>query len=104
MREHGNVGAGLANLGMVSGQLATPSVGSESRRPDAQSVIAVASDAAGFAAERGASAIAGVDVLFAVMLQYGSLFDRALYTATKQAAARPTCRLGSPRPPVETYG
>lgn len=84
MREHGNVGEALSNLGMVSGQLATPSVGSESRRPDPQPVNAVASDAACFAAERNAPAIAGVDVLFAVMLQYGSLFDRALYTATSK--------------------
>jgi hypothetical protein len=84
MREHGNVGEALADLGMVSGQLSTPSVGSESRRPDPESVNAVASDAACFAAERNAPTIAGVDVLFAVMLQYGSLFDRALYSATSK--------------------
>lgn len=84
MREHGNVGDALANLGMVSGQLSTPSLGSASRQPDPESVTAVASDAASFAAERNAPAIGGADVLFAVILQYGSLFDRALYAATNK--------------------
>ena len=84
MREHGSVGDALANLGMVSGQFSTPSLGSASRQPDPESVTAVASDAASFAAERNAPAIGGVDVLFAVILQYGSLFDRALYAATNK--------------------
>jgi hypothetical protein len=84
MREHGQVGEALAVLGMVSGQLSTPSLGSASRQPDPESVTAVASDAAFFAAERNAPAIAGVDVLFAVIMQYGSLFDRALYAATNK--------------------
>lgn len=69
---------------MVSGQFSTPSLGSASRQPDRESVTAVASDAASFAAERNAPAIGGVDVLFAVILQYGSLFDRALYAATNK--------------------
>jgi hypothetical protein len=84
MRQHGNVGEALADLGMVSGQLSTPSVGAESGQADPESVTAVASNAAAFAAERNAPAIDGVDVLFAVMLQYGSLFDRALYGATNK--------------------
>ncbi len=84
MREHGIVGDALANLGMVSGQLSTPSMGSASRQPDPESVTAVASDAASFAAERNAPAITGADVLFAVILRYGSLFDRALYGATNK--------------------
>jgi hypothetical protein len=84
MREHGKVGEALANLGMVSGQFSTPSMGSASRQPDPTSVTAVVSDAASFADERGAPAIGGVDVLFAVILQYGSLFDRALYGATNK--------------------
>jgi hypothetical protein len=84
MREHGNVGEALASLGMVSGELSTPSLGSASRQPDPESVTAVASDAASFAAERNAPAIADADVLFAVILQYGSLFDRALYGATNK--------------------
>ena len=82
MREHGDVGEALARLGMASGQLSTPSLGSASREPDPDPVTAVASEAASFAAERNAPAIDGVDVLFAVMLEYGSLFDRALYGAT----------------------
>lgn len=84
MREHGSVGDALADLGMVSGQFSTPSLGSPSRRRDPESVTAVASDAASFAAERHAPAIGGVDVLFAVILHYGSLFDRALYAATNK--------------------
>jgi hypothetical protein len=84
MREHGNVGDALADLGMVSGQLSTPSLGSASRQPDPESVTAVASEAASLAAERNAPAIDGVDVLFAVILHYGSLFDRALYAATNK--------------------
>ncbi len=84
MREHGSVGEALANLGMASGQLSTPSMGPGTRHPDPEPVAAVASDAAWFAAQRNAPAIAGVDVLFAVMRQYGSLFDRALYSATSK--------------------
>ena len=84
MREHGQVGEALADLGMVSGQLSTPSLGSASRQPDPESVPAVASAAASLAAERNAPAITGVDVLFAVILQYGPLFDRALYGATSK--------------------
>ena len=79
MHGYGTVGQGLQELGMPCGQLSTPSL---PPRHGLSPVAAVASEAAHFADERGAPAIATIDVLFAVILLYGPLFDRALYTAT----------------------
>ncbi len=79
MHGYGTVGQGLQELGMPCGQLSTPSL---PPRRGLSPVAAVPSEAAHFARERGAAAIATIDVLFAVILLYGPLFDRALYTAT----------------------
>jgi hypothetical protein len=79
MHGHGTVGKGLQELAMPSRQLSTPSL---PPRHGPSPVPAVASEAAWFASERGARAIATIDVLFAVILLYGPLFDRALYGAT----------------------
>jgi hypothetical protein len=81
MHGYGAVGQGLQELGMPCGQLSTPSL---PPRRGLSPVPAVASEAAHFAHERGAPAIATIDVLFAVILLYGPLFDRALYTATSK--------------------
>ncbi len=85
MREHGNVGNGLEELGMASRELSTPSL--EPRQLDStrdDPVTPVAEDAARFARERGAPLISTVELLFAVILHYGRLFDRALYRATRK--------------------
>jgi hypothetical protein len=81
MHGYGTVGEGLQELGMPCGQLSTPSL------PPGHGlspVAAVASEAAHFARQRGAQAIATIDVLFAVILSYGPLFDRVLYAATSK--------------------
>jgi hypothetical protein len=84
MRDYGTVGEALQALGMTSTQHATPSVPPPRPRRDPTSVTAVASEARFFASERGAGAVATIDVLFAVIVRYGSLFDRALYAATSK--------------------
>jgi hypothetical protein len=83
MREHGYVGRVLQDLGMPAGQLATPS--HDSRVPGPAGVGSVArlrAEAGRLARERGAQAVSTIDVLFAVMARYGSIFDRALYAST----------------------
>ncbi len=85
MREHGHVGNALEDLGMESGELSTPAAAP--RQPDKarqDPVTAVAEKAARFAHDRDAPAVSTVDVLFGVILHYGSLFDRALYGATSK--------------------
>jgi hypothetical protein len=85
MRKYGHVGNALEELGMASGELATPSA--ERRQPDPNRmdpVKSVAEHAAHFAHQRDAPAISTVDVLFAVIRHYGSLFDRALYGTTNK--------------------
>jgi hypothetical protein len=99
MREHGHVGNALAELGMASRQLSTPAA---ERRPtaehDADPVKVVTEDAAGFALERNAPAVSTLDVLFAVILDYGKLFDRALYSATSQTRSDLLTALSQPEP------
>jgi hypothetical protein len=86
MREHGHVGNALAELGMTSGQLATPADEPRPRgRNHADPVTVVAQAADGFARDRDAPAVTTADLLFAVILEYGPLFDRALYGATRRA-------------------
>jgi hypothetical protein len=84
MRDYGIVGDALQALGMTSTQPATPSLPPPRPARGADPVNAVASEAGFFASERGASAVATIDVLFAVIVRYGSLFDRALYAATSK--------------------
>ncbi len=81
MHGYGTVGRGLQRLGMPSAQLSTPSL-ARSRGPS--QFAAVTAEAAYFAGERGAPAIATIDVLFAAISVYGPLFDRALYAATSK--------------------
>jgi hypothetical protein len=83
MRDHGNVGQALHELGMAAGELATPSVGSRrASAPRVNPVTMIASQAARLASERGAQTVTTVDVLFAVISQYGPVFDRVLYAGT----------------------
>ncbi len=84
MRDYGIVGDALQALGMASTQPATPSLPQPRRSRTSHPVTSVASEAAFFASERKASAVATIDVLFAVILRYGSLFDRVLYAATSK--------------------
>jgi hypothetical protein len=84
MREHGNVGRALQELGMTAGELATPSMGARRPGPPRPNpVSAVASEAVRLARERRAQSVTTVDVLFAVISKYGPAFDRALYAATR---------------------
>lgn len=84
LRLHGRVGAALQAVGVADRQLSTRAERSAGRSYGAAGgapVALVADEAADFAGERGADAMETVDVLFAVIARYGSVFDRALYEA-----------------------
>jgi hypothetical protein len=86
MRGQGNVGRALRELGMPSGPLATPAYGPTQVGAHRTAVVAtISADADRFAIERGAQLVSTVDVLFAVMARYGTIFDRALYAATSKS-------------------
>jgi hypothetical protein len=84
LRQEGQVGAALQALGIDEPpQLATRA---EPRHPAAtarghEAVRAVSEQAADLARERGGDHTTTVDVLFAVIIAYGSVFDRTLYAA-----------------------
>src|SRR5205085_11445559 len=97
MREHGHVGNVLAELGMASGQLSTPVDEPPRRRTSGEvPVTGVADAAASFAHDRDAPAVTTVDLMFAVILDYGPLFDRALYGATSRTRGDLLTALGQP--------
>jgi hypothetical protein len=100
MRDHGNVGRALQELGMAPAELATPSLGSRrGSAPRVNPVTMVATQAATLASERGAQTVTTVDVLFAVISQYGPVFDRVLYAATgKTRSALLSTLVESPAP------
>src|SRR5205085_10235578 len=82
LRQDGYVGRALQALGVDEGQLATraePRPRSAAANPDP--VAAVAAGAARLARRRGGDATTTLDVLFAALIEYGRLFDRALYLA-----------------------
>lgn len=94
LRAHGQVGIALEALGMPSGELATPAA--ERGTPDRPELVrTVADDAARFAGDRHAPAVGTLDVLFAVILHYDALFDRALYGATGKRRAELLARLAT---------
>jgi hypothetical protein len=84
LRQEGQVGAALQALGVDEPpQLATRA---ELSHPadvarGHEAVRAVGAQARDLARERGGDHTTTVDVLFAVILAYGSLFDRTLYAA-----------------------
>jgi hypothetical protein len=84
LRQEGHVGATLQALGIDEPpQLATRA---EPRHPahtarGREAVHAVGEQAADLAGERGGDHTTTVDVLFAVIIAYGSVFDRTLYAA-----------------------
>ena len=83
LRQDGYVGRALQALGVDEAQLATraePRRRSASANP-ADPVGAVAVEAARLARRRGGDATTTLDVLFAAFIDYGRLFDRALYLA-----------------------
>ena len=84
LRLHGWVGATLQSLGVGEAPLETPaqpaSVRILRRRPLGEDVVGMVTDEARqFAIGRGAGAVCTVDVLFALFVVYGKVFDRALY-------------------------
>jgi hypothetical protein len=84
LRLHGQVGGALQALGVGEAPLSTTAQPSavrvlRSRPPGEEPVTDVTRTARVFARGRGASAVATVDVLFAVFEVYGKAFDRALY-------------------------
>ena len=83
LRQDGYVGRALQALGVDEAQLATraePRPRSAAGNP-ADPVAAVAAEAARLARRRGGDATTTLDVLFAALIDYGRLFDRALYLA-----------------------
>jgi hypothetical protein len=83
LRLHGQVGAALQALGVSEGALSEENgAAHESHGGDVgderDAVARVSEQAVRVVAERGAPAIATVDVLLAVMSVYGEEFDRAL--------------------------
>ena len=84
LRLHGIVGTALQSLGVGEAPLETAaqpaSVRLLRRRPLGEDVVQMVTDEArNFARVRSASAVATVDVLFALFVVYGKPFDRALY-------------------------
>jgi len=84
LRLHGIVGTALQSLGVGEAPLETAaqpaSVRLLRRRPLGEDVVQMVTDEArNFALARSASAVATVDVLFALFVVYGKPFDRALY-------------------------
>ena len=89
LRDHGVAGAALQAVGVPPAKLTTraePVSSRPVRGPDEDPVVIVAEEAADFASRRSAAATGTADVLFAVLAEYGQLFDRALYAAA--AASR----------------
>jgi hypothetical protein len=83
LRLHGQVGTALQALGVSEGALAEEAGAVHEPHGDEtvgehDAVARVGEQAVRVAAERGAPAIATVDVLLAVMSVYGDEFDRAL--------------------------
>jgi hypothetical protein len=82
LRMHGRVGEALQALGVSEAPLMTyarPSPLPAPPPPGGDPVDAVCHRAVRMAHGRGADRVGTVDVLFAVLDAYGSLFDRALY-------------------------
>jgi hypothetical protein len=82
LRMHGRVGETLQALGVSEAPLMTyarPPQLPAPPPPGGDPVDAVCHRAARMAHGRGADRVGTVDVLFAVLALYGSLFDRALY-------------------------
>jgi hypothetical protein len=92
LRRHGEAGAALQALGVSDGTLREPSEPSADRSEpsadregtapghadDRDAVALVAEHAARIASRRGATGVATIDVLMAVMHVYGEDFDRVL--------------------------
>jgi hypothetical protein len=82
LRMHGRVGEALQALGVSEAPLMTsarPAPFPEAPPPGGDPVDVVCRCALELAAARGADRVGTVDILFAVLETYGSLFDRALY-------------------------
>jgi hypothetical protein len=80
LRLHGQVGGALQALGVGEAPLETvadPRAGTPGRGRPIVAEVAAAADR--YAGGRGATLVATVDVLFAVLEVYGRAFDRALY-------------------------
>ena len=82
LRQDGYVGRALQALGVDEAQLATRAEPRpRSAAANADPVAAVAAEAPRLARRRGGDATTTLDVLFAALIEYGRLFDRALYLA-----------------------
>jgi hypothetical protein len=81
LRMHGRVGETLQALGVPEGPLMTQArpVPAEGTPPDLDPVDAVCRCSIQLARARMADRVGTVDVLFAVLAEYGQSFDRALY-------------------------
>jgi hypothetical protein len=108
LRLHGQVGAALQALGVSEGALpeeqgAAYELHDGDAGEEHDAVASVGEQAIRVAAERGAPAIATVDVLLAVMSVYGEDFDRAL-RAHGSDRDEVLQWLGLDRPPSSLHG
>jgi hypothetical protein len=84
LRVHGEAGIALQALGVSEGSLLLAGEGTDRERDaparldDRDVVLQVTEDAVNIASRRGATGVATIDVLMAVMHVYGADFDRVL--------------------------
>jgi hypothetical protein len=84
LRLHGEVGAALQALGVSEGSLREPGMSAERERTivldvdPGEAVERVTEHAVSIAGRRGAGCVATTDILLAVMLMYGEVFDSVL--------------------------